>query len=686
MGKINVFLATIALSAGISCFWQGSSANAQNTEDTDKILIQQVSKYQSGESAESLKKIEFLVREIKNNPHKKRQVEKILADILKNDSTIEARKFICQQLAIIGPESSLPVLSELAAFETTTSVACMAIVNSSSPEALDALLNAYGKGNLYTKIQIINSVGNLNWQRLSDKADIAVRFLESRLTEKEPVLVESSLTSLGKIGTKSAVQILLDFKSRNKTEFEHSTYDALLRCAEKAIEERRANDARTIYSTAFNANSPFHIRRAAFIGLTKTDSDGGIKRIEDTILGVDYALKPVAISLISKIGKSGVSGRIAKVFPRLGKDEQVFVIDALAEIGDSEALKTIEQSAESLDKDVRLSAIAALGKIGTSKHVPIMVKALNKSTEPASSQIIEQALCSLKGDDATDALILKELKSSTSAKARIINVLARRFALKPQSKLFASDGFKTLSEIATSDDSSAARAALRALGRLCSEQHLQPLLETLTVIKSAQIRGEAENATATLIERIQNKQKCELLLCDYLQKARSSEVKISFINLLPICGGSEAFSAVKSAYLSADTQIKEAGLRAIAEWKDMSAWEMLVGIYENPDSEAFRVLALRGLVRLLSEENIRADEKLVDKYRRLYSGVKSASDKKLIIGALSGCPHREALYFALEKMSDSDVKAEAVEAVRKIANSIKNKYPKEANEALEKVK
>jgi len=608
MNKTSLLTAAVIFSIAILGYSNGRTQTAEEI----KGLIQEVSKYQSGETAEPLKKIESLVRDVRNNPDKKQQVEKILAGILAADSTIEARKFACQQLAIIGPESSLMILSQIASLEPTAGVACMAIVNSPSTNALEALKIAYNQGNSYVKLQAVNSIGNLNWQKFGSISENAVSFLKSVLNEKDKQLVEAALTSLGKIGTKSATDVIIAFKLNRWNEFADAISDALLRCAEKAV-------------------------------------------------------------------------KISSLFQSVGKNEQILLIDALAEINDSTAVKVIEKAAESPDKEIRIAALSAIGKVGSSQHVPLLIKALNEATDPPSSQIIEQALATLKGGDLTDAAILKELKSSP-AKTRIINVLTRRFSLRPESKVFASDGFKTMLEIAVSDDEASARAAFRALGKLCSERELPQLLDALVGIKTAQIRTEAENAIAAVIEKIPSKINCANLVCSYVVKTTNPEVKISFINLLPVCGGAEALSAAKASYASMDSRVKEAGLRALAEWKDISAWDALFKVYEKPDSEAFRVLALRGLVRLLNEENIRPDEKLVDYYSKLFNLAKTASDKKMIIGALGNCAHREALYLALEKVSDPDIKAEAIEAVKRIANAIKSKYPKDAAQALEKIK
>ncbi len=667
MKNIISYIATIVL-IGTNAI----CANKQTVPvlpDNFNQIVQEADKYQSGDSMESLRQIEALISKCKNNPQLRNEMETALETILNSNSTVEAKKFACQQLAIIGPVSSLNTLGRLSSVEITSGFACMAIVNSPSAEATAVLCAAYPEANLTAKIQIINAIGNR-------RDASAIPFLKQQLSDGQ--IVGFVLTALGKIGTKTATETIFEFKKQCQPSYINPVDDSLLLCAEKALIEQRRLDASSIYKEIFNDSVPAHIKRAAFLGLVKTDNDGGAGRIEATLTSADATLKAVAISLIPTIKGANISSRFSKLMTSLQPSEQALLIDALARRGDKDAIKTIEQLVDSQNNEVKYAAITALGNIGNVKHVKILVKALTEATNPQELRIVEQAISSLKGGKTIDLAIVSELKNASSTgKTRIINVLGRRYATVAVDAILVE---------AVSADTATSRAAFKVLARLSSEKNLPQLVDALIQVKSPEAKADAESAVAAIIEKTQDKQACENLICERLEKATDTETRVSLINLLPVCGGRKALEMAKSAYSSADSTIKEAGIRAISEWQDISVWETLINIYTNPPSESYRVLALRGLTRLLSEENIRPDANLVSKYQQLFNGAKNINDKKLILGAMSGCNHPEALYLALEKINEPEIKLEAVAAVKKIATAIQQRYPREAAEALQKIK
>ncbi|MGC8744054.1 MAG: HEAT repeat domain-containing protein [Verrucomicrobiia bacterium] len=663
----------VALIIGFQAYCQSHKAETNLPENFSQV-VKQASSYQSGSSMEPLREIETIVVKCKGNTALKNKVETALEQIINNPlSTIEAKKFACQQLAIIGPVNSLKSLGKLASVELTSGFACMALVNSPSTKAAsETLSKAYRDGNLTAKIQIINAIGNL-------RQPSSILFLKQILAENQPQIVESALFALGKIGTKEATDAILQLNSNQRNDYGVAVADALLLCAEKAASEQRREEASKIYDTIFNTSDyPFYIKRAAFLGLVKTDKDGGALRVEKTLIDKDSNLKPVAISLIPTLKGSGISRKFSKILPSLSTSEQALLVDALARIGDDVAISTIQNLATSPVAEVKFAAITALGNIGNKKQVGLLLKALSETSSPDESRIIETALASLKGGEKTDMAIAGGLqKSAPEIKVRIINVLGRRYAVTTIPQILRE---------ATSPEASVSRAAFKVLSRMCSDKHISSLVDALINLKSPQVRGEVENAVAAVIERTEDKKQCEYIVCEQLSSVKDADIKVSLINLLPVCGGKKAFEMAKAAYSNSNPKLKEAALRAICEWRDISAWDTLVKIYESPDSDSYRVLALRGLTRLLGEENIRPDAELVSKYERLIKGAKSDSDKKLILGALSGCHHPEALYLALELVKEPSLKFEAIEAVKKIAGAIQNKYPKEVSDALGKIK
>ena len=126
-------------------------------------------------------------------------------------------------------------------------------------------------------------------------------------------------------------------------------------------------------------------------------------------------------------------------------------------------------------------------------------------------------------------------------------------------------------------------------------------------------------------------------------------------------------------------------MRALADWPDATAWDSLAAIYRQPANESNRALALRAMVRLASDENAHPGAALIGRYRQLLDGARTDDERKLVLSALAGATQPEALPLALSLLSNPAVRAEAALAVRKIAASIKDKHPQEAQRALQQL-
>jgi hypothetical protein len=143
---------------------------------------------------------------------------------------------------------------------------------------------------------------------------------------------------------------------------------------------------------------------------------------------------------------------------------------------------------------------------------------------------------------------------------------------------------------------------------------------------------------------------------------------------------------LREASASPDALVRETVVRTLAEWPDAIAWDPLMLVCEKPEKEAHRVLALRALTRLAREDNARPNNELMTRYGQLLSFAKGPDDFKLVLGALAGAAHPEALKLALPLLDNASVRAEAELAVKQIAEAIKETHPQAAQEALQKLK
>jgi HEAT repeat protein len=367
----------------------------------------------------------------------------------------------------------------------------------------------------------------------------------------------------------------------------------------------------------------------------------------------------------------------AAELPNLTSQEQVWMIDSLAVRRDIAACTAIGNCLSSPDAAVRRAATSALGGMGNTWCVALLAYVLDHSKDPQESRAIASALISLRGGAQADRAIVAELnKSSGNTRATLITALARRQG-PPANALLLTEAGQT--------NPAVAKAALRALAKTAGGKEVTPLLERLTSTRDAEVRSEAGNAAAQALARIDQPARRSVLVRDALGWAQSVDSRNALLGLLPGCGDATALAALKTAAADSDFRVRDAAVRALADWPDASAWQALTGIYRQPGSEAVRALALRGLVRIAGDENAHPGPGLIEDYRQLLAGAHSDADLRLILGALGGAAQPEALDLALPLLANPGVRAEAEVAVKKIAEAVKAQYPKAAQEALKRL-
>jgi HEAT repeat protein len=367
----------------------------------------------------------------------------------------------------------------------------------------------------------------------------------------------------------------------------------------------------------------------------------------------------------------------AAELPKLPAVEQVWMIQSLAARGDAVACTAIGNSLASPQPAVRREAIDVLGRMGGNWSVLPLAKALARSEDAEERRAIEAALIILPGGAQTDRAITTALQSSSGvARAHLITAIARRQGPLANPLLLAE---------ASQSDAAVATAAYRALSKTAGSKELNPLLEHLSHISDAGVRAEAVSATAQAIARTEDPARRSSAVKAALGWAQSVDNHAALLGLLPACGDPVALSALNSAVTDPDLILRAAAIRALAEWPDASGWEAMTAVYRQPGSEATHSLVLRGLVRLASEDNAHPDAKLIARYRELLAEAHTDADLRLILGALGGVAHPEALQLALPLLEKPGVHAEAEVAVRKIAEGVKAKDPQAAAEALKRL-
>ena len=626
-------------------------------------------RYESGQSVEPLRQIEQAVRDAVADPTQRPALEAALIKMLAPEATFEARRFACVQLASLGTDACLPAVSELFKNPETVGIACLALGTHPTANADVLLLKELATHRGETRVQIIVTLGDR-------RVPQAVKPLEPLARDTDRHTREAAMGALGKIASPDALSLLASLRRDTNAEIARLAALASLAAADTTALNRASNLSTSIYEELLASGQPLYVRRAALEGLLRTDADGGAQRALNVLRGTETALKPSALFHVRTLRDESASKVFAGELSRLSPAERVLLIDSLAARNDAAAREAIVAQTQAQDETVRQAAVVALVQVGDATVVPALAAALAKSA-PSQQPAIEMALASLKGGDQVDQEIIRALETGpAAARTGLINAAARRGS---------KSAVPALLTLAASADAATARAAFRALGQLAEPASLPTMLEHLLNLKSPAARGDAEAAAMKVLEREPDSNRRSLAVIQALSQTKDVEGRRSLIALLPACGDDRALEAVKAERASTDASLREAALRALADWPDAAAVEALLTEAEQADQNHERVLALRGAVRLLRESNDLPLVAIRFQFERALSLARNDDETKLVISGLAGVQHGFALQLLEPHLDNPAVRSEAVQAAVTLSRRLCGAFPEPTKAVLQKL-
>ncbi|NQT85161.1 HEAT repeat domain-containing protein, partial [bacterium] len=159
----------------------------------------------------------------------------------------------------------------------------------------------------------------------------------------------------------------------------------------------------------------------------------------------------------------------------------------------------------------------------------------------------------------------------------------------------------------------------------------------------------------------------------------SVPARAALLRILARIGGDAADGALRTSVKDGNSAIREAGVRAMAEFGDSGLAPDLLALARKAPTPALGVLALRGYWRLVGEADAKARLALCE------AGLAASArpeEKKLGLTQLANVPHPKALALAESLAKDPAVRAEAEAACVQIAASLVGSHPSEARAAL----
>lgn len=640
---------------------------AQNDSIENKIslLLQEIKNYDYGESRLALTKLDGIVKNALNSNENLDLLENEMIDFLEQDVTFEGKKFICQQLSLIGTEKSVDVLLYMMQNPSNSDIARYALEKISSNKVDTGLLSIIDSKEPNAKIGIINTLAKR-------KSKIAVKKIGELASSKNFKVSHSASFALGEIcGEESIViieKLLDDIKNKNTPVL----LDSYLRCADELLLNGNNIEAKRIFNNVLSRNDKPSQRIAALKGLVQSSPESRDSIILFYLQGKEYLLRQVVLTQISYIEDNyqldSILKKIKFLPPNIKIDFFLFIKDTNQKYFADAAREACISGSDS----VKIAAIKCLRNLGVESDVDLFLK-----TSLDNNILIKEesrnSLYNLKGESIDQKILDLFDASELSKKIELIYAISER-KIK--------NGFNKLINSTKSENVRIRLATYDALGSVSSFEQLSDILDIFINVHEDKELSKIENTLAKVMLKNESKNDRTKLILETLDTIENFEKQMSLLRIIGVSGDENAFIRIKEYLKSDNAEVKKTAIQSLYNWPNLEPLEDLIKIVETSENNIHRTLALRGYINLLKNHGLADEIHTMDYYNNALKYSESDIEKKMILSGLAKLSNFESVSLAMELFADVNVKPEAEMALLELLDNLRWSDPDRVNKIL----
>lgn len=627
-------------------------------------------KYAFGQSRAPLAAIEAEIRAAKPDQYK--AIEAKLLPLLKSpDTAVDAKRYFCRYLGIVGSSESVAALAALLGDEKLSGSARIALEPMRDAAAGTALRQALGQAKGKVLAGVIGSVGV--------RRDVqAVAALAGLTGDADADVARAAVAALGAIGTADAAKALDDAVAKAPETLQRTVAQARLACAAGLAQAGRSTEATAIYRSLLASKVAPATRPAALRGLVSIQTRlDAMKTITDALQGDDLAMRSAAVGAFISTSDAALKALIAEQLPTMNAAGQKVLLAVLPDQRDVRArpglLKLLD---ESKDDALRAAAIECMGVHGQAEDVPLIVRLATKD-EGAEAAAARKALERMVAPGVSEAII----KLLASAEAP-----ARNLGLALVTSRHIETAVPALMKMSTGADAAAASEAVKTLAALGGPGELAGLMKVLVNTDNDALRTATEAAVAAICTRTSDRDACARAVLPSMASAVAPASRMAVLRLLPRVKTPEALALAQRVMREeTEPEVAQAAIRAISEWPDLSAAKILLDHAKTAKNPGDAVLALRGCLRLADQKDQPLPQRL-SLYRSVLEAAQRPDEKKLALAGLADLPSPDALDLLTRYVKDPAIGADAAQAAIRLARQIGGGFRQRAEAALQQVK
>jgi len=316
------------------------------------------------------------------------------------------------------------------------------------------------------------------------------------------------------------------------------------------------------------------------------------------------------------------------------------------------------QAAQSEFESVRVAALEALGTIGDARAVELLARKA-ATGENAERTAARQSLNRLRGVEINWAIMELLDAKDVSIRLEVVKGLAARKATEAVGKLLRT---------AEEGDPKIRTESWKALAALGQEKDLAAMIGLWVKIAGDGERKAAEDAVVA-VGRERKKKEAAVAILAAMDSVKDAGAKASLLRALGRIGDETALPILRASVKDKEPHIQVAAIRALASWPSAEPMEDLRDLARGAEEEQYKVLALRGYIKMIGHAEQAAGQK-VQLYSEAMGMAERVDEKRLVLAGLGGVGHVDALRMVEPYLTDSELKNEAAAAAVAIADEM----------------
>jgi len=403
-------------------------------------------------------------------------------------------------------------------------------------------------------------------------------------------------------------------------------------------------------------------RVAAMRALTQIGNASVVPAFAQMALESDAEVASAARAGLGSLSGSAVDAALTGMLAAADPKTQLVALDLISQRRLTSALPALLRLAESTDPALAAASLKALGELAGPAEVPALLKILLTTPATAAAENALTLVCTRPTAAAGGQLVIQKAVYGDLPDGPSADVTKKVAEL-------VGAGTRTV-EASNEEFGDPAGGAVKEL-RVDYTANGTPGTQTVK---------EGESMTFTVNAP---PPACASVLVAAVAQAQP-QPKMALLRILRAAGGPEALAATRAATKDTNLEVRETAWRNLCEWRTAEVLPDLEELMGNPPSAKFKILALRGELRLIPLQTGTPAQKFVA-LQPVLARVERPEEKRLALAALGEIPTAEALDLVLKELPNAALKEEACQAAVAIGEQLVSTAPAVVGAALRQV-